>query len=1005
MIKIREAFGAGLARGAFVFAAALAWTLPAAADDKVFYGDDDRRDFYEVTDAQQREWAGSICGLVPISQLSQSGNGRVTLSTSPYEIEGFPACDNEPFGSQPTAPFCTGFVVGQDLIATAGHCVTDAAMLQSFAFVFGFRMEDANTPVLEFDESQVYLGVELVGQALEGSLDHAVIRVDRPITAPGSEILKLRREGNVRIGAKVGTIGHPAGLPQKFSFGDNTTVKTDEGLYFTANLDAAGGNSGSPVFNTEDNLVEGILVRGPAAAYEINPAGCFNVSIYPDNNAPVFVHSSKPIAYTELIPESGLSERGYDFRALPVRVTEPDAAAVALTWMDSSIAGYDKVTIVRSVTDYPLALIDGAIIFNGRASSFLDTNVIAGTRYYYTLFVQFATGLTQVSFATVVAGDNAPVILSEPFAAAGSGATGSPFDLQFTQITFTPVGPPVDRLNREIGYSGYEAYEASIQRNIRDFPVAREDRNGGSLNLPLSDEGSFSINLDRVRFPYFGRDYSRLFIHANGFISFQNTASEPILGTPGVLQHFAIPRISGLFTDLAPTNGGQVWLRQLADRVVITFENVPTVTGGTIFNPAQGNSFQMELFYSGMIRFTYKAVAARTSVVGLSDGRGVPRIPQQVFPGVSSTIGLVDFSALPGAVNRLHFAPVAPVFVNDGELVDIDVHVNFDPALGEPLLSAEWSQPGTPPFGDNGDGSAIFRWETTTQDVGNTVLRVIARQGSQRAYQDIRIVVGESLLLPEARDLRLSTGAPNEDSGETRIVPSDRPLFASYDYFHPKELTDPVSYGEGPSIIRWFRNGEIIPSLLDSLTVPSGATRAGDVWHFRVIPITRNYIAGEEYVSPLVTIVDVPLIDAVIPSVGLTTGGERVRIIGNRLGGPLSVTFGGAAASNITVINDSEIEVTTPLHSPGVVEVRVRTTQGTGTYPAGFRYVNSFDELDKEDINADGRVDAVDIQLVSNAVLGAREGVVKLAKSPDVNGDGRVNAADVQLVVNRALLR
>jgi hypothetical protein len=98
------------------------------------------------------------------------------------------------------------------------------------------------------------------------------------------------------------------------------------------------------------------------------------------------------------------------------------------------------------------------------------------------------------------------------------------------------------------------------------------------------------------------------------------------------------------------------------------------------------------------------------------------------------------------------------------------------------------------------------------------------------------------------------------------------------------------------------------------------------------------------------------------------------------------------------------LEVTSPLRNVGLVTVAVRTVQGTGSLPAAFRYVNSLDDLPKEDVNVDGKVDAIDIQIVAGAVLGSKD-AIKATSSPDVNGDGVVNAADVQLVVNRALLR
>jgi hypothetical protein len=50
------------------------------------------------------------------------------------------------------------------------------------------------------------------------------------------------------------------------------------------------------------------------------------------------------------------------------------------------------------------------------------------------------------------------------------------------------------------------------------------------------------------------------------------------------------------------------------------------------------------------------------------------------------------------------------------------------------------------------------------------------------------------------------------------------------------------------------------------------------------------------------------------------------------------------------------------------------------------------------DINNDGTVDAVDIQLVINAALG-----LSVAQNTDINGDNTTDAVDVQLVINAAL--
>src|SRR5690606_11297122 len=112
-----------------------------------------------------------------------------------------------------------------------------------------------------FDESQVYTGVEIVGQTLNSFDDWMLVRLDRVVTAPGALPLEIRRDGFPGVGTPVGMIGHPSGLPMKIAFGSTTVIKKDfQSTFFEANLDAYGGNSGSPVFNQTTGIVEGIQV-------------------------------------------------------------------------------------------------------------------------------------------------------------------------------------------------------------------------------------------------------------------------------------------------------------------------------------------------------------------------------------------------------------------------------------------------------------------------------------------------------------------------------------------------------------------------------------------------------------------------------------------------------------------------------------------------------------------------------------------------------------------------
>lgn len=270
-----------------------------AVQPKVVYGTDDRIDVYQETDPGRLALAASTCALINTGDLSNNGDGTYTIQLSSYIEFGRPACPEEPFGSQPVAAFCTGFMVGDDIIATAGHCL-NASTLSSTRFVFGFIMLNASTPVAIVPADHIYEPVEVLGRQLAGDYDYCIARVDRAITVPNAAPLPIRREGSVSGGTPLGMIGHPAGLPMKIAFGPTTAVRSvgPDG-YFVANTDSYGGNSGSPVFNAETGVVEGILVRGESD-YALN-GDCF-ISYTVADNAGRGEDVSKSTSFAQYVP-------------------------------------------------------------------------------------------------------------------------------------------------------------------------------------------------------------------------------------------------------------------------------------------------------------------------------------------------------------------------------------------------------------------------------------------------------------------------------------------------------------------------------------------------------------------------------------------------------------------------------------------------------------------------------------------------------------------------------
>jgi hypothetical protein len=76
----------------------------------------------------------------------------------------------------------------------------------------------------------------------------------------------------------------------------------------------------------------------------------------------------------------------------------------------------------------------------------------------------------------------------------------------------------------------------------------------------------------------------------------------------------------------------------------------------------------------------------------------------------------------------------------------------------------------------------------------------------------------------------------------------------------------------------------------------------------------------------------------VLPQAGAAAGGDQVTIHGLGFKSGASVTFGGAAAPKVTVTNTTTLDVVTPPHDPGSVDVAVTVGASTVSLKDAFTY-------------------------------------------------------------------
>jgi hypothetical protein len=187
----------------------------------------------------------------------------------------------------------------------------------------------------------------------------------------------------------------------------------------------------------------------------------------------------------------------------------------------------------------------------------------------------------------------------------GGSLIPNPFDTDFQTFHIQPNGG-----------GGYDV--DSITFNF--------DANLGT-NLNLGDDANVTVNFG-FTFNYYGVNWSDVHVNANGIIAFGADVNPS--GFFDDADFFsALPKIAPYFMDLNPAAGGGVFQKTEANKLTITWNNIPE------FGASNSNTIQLIMYDDGSLDFTFNGIDATLAGSPISSG---------IHPGGTPILELISFS-------------------------------------------------------------------------------------------------------------------------------------------------------------------------------------------------------------------------------------------------------------------------------------------------------------------------------------------------------------------------
>lgn len=267
--------------------------VPVMSSDKAIFGPNSMNDYYQAAPYLQKMADSTVAFIKKTDIVLDQASGSYKIKKK-MTMGNLYADPSEDFYKQSLLSFCSGAYVGKGYILSAGHCISSDPKADNYFgntyAVFGWKLNSDGSAVTEFTKDQVFTFTAVKVHALSADIqsendllnkysDYSLSSLDREPS--GRTPLPVEKTAPVAVGNKVFTIGYPLGMAVKIDKPEDASVKIDGKTLFQTNIDAFGGNSGGPVFDSKTNKIIGILVTGFGGEfnYELKEDAAFYIVV------------------------------------------------------------------------------------------------------------------------------------------------------------------------------------------------------------------------------------------------------------------------------------------------------------------------------------------------------------------------------------------------------------------------------------------------------------------------------------------------------------------------------------------------------------------------------------------------------------------------------------------------------------------------------------------------------------------------------------------------------